>query len=136
MKFFVHDVFVWKLLEGCHLVAIFHIKEHQKGRKIIMFASKYFNIGQVVVTHGINNTMTENERFALEVALCLKRFCVKDFGNLSDEDKQVNEEALKYPDDLYLLGAYQTSVGKIWIITNATETVGMNITTVLFPDER
>ena len=136
MKFFVHDVFAWKLLEGCHLVAIFHIKEHQKGRKIIMFASKYFNVGKVVVTHGINNTMTENERFALEVALCLRRFCVKDFGNLSEEDKQTNEEALKYPDDLYLLGAYQTCAGKIWIITNATETVGENITTVLFPDER
>ena len=136
MKFFVHDVFVWKLLEGCHLVAIFHIKEHQKGRKIIMFASKYFNIGQVVVTHGINNIMTENERFALEVALCLRRYCFKDWGNLSDEDVQTNEEALKYPDDLYLLGSYQTCAGKIWIITNATETMGMNVTTVLFPDER
>ena len=101
-----------------------------------MFASKYFNIGQVVVTHGINNTMTENERFALEVALCLRRYCIKDWGNLSEEDKQTNEEALKYPDDLYLLGSYQTSVGKIWIITNATETVGENVTTVLFPDER
>ena len=101
-----------------------------------MFTSKYFNLGQVVVTHGINNTMTKNERFALEVALCLKRFCIKDFGNLSDEDKQVNEESLKYPDVLYLLGSYQTCAGKIWIITNATETVGMNVTTVLFPDER
>lgn len=77
-----------------------------------MFASKYFNVGQVVVTHGINNIMTKNERFALEVALCLKRFCIKDFGNLSDEDKQVNEESLKYPDDLYLLGSYQTCAGK------------------------
>lgn len=101
-----------------------------------MFASKYFNLGQVVVTHGINNTMTKNERFALEVALSLRRFCIKDFGNLSEEDKQTNEEALKHPEDLYLLGAYQTSVGKIWIITNATETVGMNVTTVLFPDQR
>lgn len=52
------------------------------------------------------------------------------------EDIQTNEESLKYPDDLYLLGAYQTCAGKIWIITNATETVGMNVTTVLFPDER
>ena len=56
-----------------------------------MFASKYFNLGQVVVTHGINNIMTKNERFALEVALSLRRFYIKDFGNLSEEDKQVNE---------------------------------------------
>lgn len=101
-----------------------------------MFASKYFNIGQIVVTHGINNAMTENERFALEVALCLKRYCIKDFGNLSEEDIQTNEESLKHPEDLYLLGSYQTCAGKIWIITNATETVGKNITTVLLPDER
>lgn len=101
-----------------------------------MYATKYFDVGQVVVTHGINNTMMENDRFALEVALCLRRFCVKDFGNLSDEDIQTNEEALKYPENLYLLGSYQTCVGKIWIITNVTETVGMNVTTVLFPDER
>lgn len=100
-----------------------------------MFASKYFNLGRVVVTHRINNIMSENERFALEVALCLRRYCIKDWGKLSDEDVQTNEEALKYPDDLYLLGAYQTCAGKIWIITNATETVGENITTVLFPDE-
>ena len=101
-----------------------------------MFTSKYFNLGQVVVAHGINNIMTKNERFALEVALCLRRFCIKDFGNLSEEDIQTNEESLKHPDDLYLLGAYQTCAGKIWIITNAAETVGKNITTVLFLDER
>lgn len=101
-----------------------------------MFASKYFDVGQIVVTHGINNVMMENERFAVEVALSLRRFCIKDFGNLSEEDIQTNEESLKHPEDLYLLGAYQTSVGKIWIITNATEMVGKKITTVLFPDER
>ena len=101
-----------------------------------MFTSKYFNLGQVVVTHGINNIMTKNERFALEVALCLRRFCIKDFGNLSEEDIQTNEESLKHPEDLYLLESYQTCAGKIWIITNAAETVGENVTTVLFPDER
>lgn len=101
-----------------------------------MFASKYFNVGQVVVTRGINGVMMENERFAVEVGLCLKRYCVKDFGNISEEDIQTNEEALKYPEDLYLFGSYQTCVGKIWIITNVTETVGMNVTTVLLPDER
>lgn len=117
-------------------MAIFLYKRTPERTENNMFASKYSNLGQVVVTHGINNIMTENERFALEVALCLRRFCVKDFGNLSDEDKQSNEIALKHPDDLYLLGAYQTCAGKIWIITNATETVGMNVTTVLFPHER
>ena len=68
-----------------------------------MITSKYFNIGKVVVTHGINEAMVENSRFAAEVNLSLRRYAVKDWGNLDDEDKQTNEDALKYPDDLYLL---------------------------------
>lgn len=71
-----------------------------------MFVSKYFNMGKVVVTHRVNEAMTENSRFAAEVNLSLQRYALKDWGNLDDEDKQTNEEALKYPDDLYLLAAY------------------------------
>ena len=81
--------------------------------------------------------MMENKLVAVEVGLCLRRYCVKDFGIISEEDKQTNEEALQYPDDLYLLGAYQTGKGKIWIITNRIqEKAGDNATTVCFPDER
>ena len=76
--------------------------------EINMLASKFFNMGKVVVTHGINEVMTENSRFVAEVNLSLQRYAVKDWGNLDDEDKQVNEEALKYPDDLYVLAAYET----------------------------
>lgn len=77
-----------------------------------MVTSKYFSMGRVVVTRGIYETMMENDRFAAEVNLFLQWYAVKDFGCLSDEDKQINEEALKYPDDLHLLAAYQTSEGK------------------------
>lgn len=102
-----------------------------------MTTSKFFNMGQVVVTKGINAAMEESNKFLLEVNLCLQRFAVKDWGNLGEEDKQTNEDALNYPDDLYLLGAYQTSKGKIWIITNRiSEKAGDNATTVCFPDER
>ena len=102
-----------------------------------MITSKFFNMGQVVVTKGINAAMEESNKFLLEVNLCLQRFAVKDWGNLGEEDKQTNEDALNYPDDLYLLGAYQTSKGKIWIITNRiSEKAGDNATTVCFPDQR
>lgn len=105
--------------------------------EINMLTSKFFNIGKVVVTHGINEAMTENSRFAAEVNLSLQRYAVKDWGNLDDEDKQTNEDALNYPDDLYLLAAYETCKGKIWIITNRmSENVGDNATTVCFPSER
>lgn len=102
-----------------------------------MVTSKYFNIGKIVVTRGIYEAMKENDRFAAEVNLSLQRYVVKDWGCLCDEDKQTNEDALKYPDDLYLFAAYQTCKGKIYIITNKiSENAGKNATTVCFPDER
>lgn len=102
-----------------------------------MITSKFFNMGQVVTTRSINNIMAVEQKFAVEVTVALQRFAVKDWGNLDDEDKQTNEEALRYPDDLYVMGAYDTSKGKIWIITNRiSEMAGDNATTVCFPDER
>ena len=102
-----------------------------------MITSKFFNMGQIVVTKGIDTLLRENEKFAMEVNLSLQRYAVKDWGNLDAEDKQTNEDALNYPDDLYLLGAYNTCKGKIYIITNRiSENAGINATTVCFPDER
>lgn len=94
-------------------------------------------MGQIVVTKSINDLMAAEQKFAVEVTVALQRYVVKDWGNLDDEDKQTNEEALNYPDDLYVIGAYETSKGKIWIITNRiSEKAGDNATTVCFPDER
>ncbi len=102
-----------------------------------MLASKCFNLGRIVATHGINEAIAENTRFAMEVGLCLKRYFVRDWGDLSEEDRKRNEDALQYPDDLYLLATYNTCKGKIYIITNRiSEIAGDNATTVCFPDER
>ena len=88
-------------------------------------------MGQIVVTRSINNLMAAEQKFAVEVNIALQRFAVKDWGNLDNEDKQTNEDALNYPDDLYVMGAYETSKGKIWIITNRiSEKAGDNATTV------
>ena len=102
-----------------------------------MITSKFFNMSQRVVTKSINDYMNADGKFRMEILTCLERFSNKDWGELDEEDNQTNEDALQYPDDLYLLGAYQTSKGKIWIITNrisATEVI--NATTVCFPEER
>ena len=90
-----------------------------------MIRSNFFNIGRVVVTWSINDYMSKESKFAAEIVSALQ------------EDKQTNEEALKFPDDLYLIGAYDTSKGKIWIITNnISEIPGDTATTICFPDER
>lgn len=102
-----------------------------------MFTSKYFNLGKVVCTATLNNIMSENKQFANEVMSALQRYCNKDWGDLCEEDKQTNEDALQYPDDLYLLAVYKTCKGKIYIITERiSENAGDNATTLCFPDER
>lgn len=69
--------------------------------------------------------------------MSLKRYGNKDCGELDAEDKQTNEDALQYPDDLYILAAYKTCKGKIYIITNRiSEKAGDNATTICFPAER
>ena len=102
-----------------------------------MFSSKYFNMGKVVFTATLHNAMSENSRFAKDVIMAINRYSNKDWGELTEDDQQVNEDALQYPDDLYLLGAYKTCKGKIYIITNRiSEKAGINATTICFPDER
>lgn len=101
-----------------------------------MITSKYFDMGQLVSTQRINKVMETDDRFSAEVWLSLKRYAIKDWGLLEPEDCKQNDDALRKPDDLYLLGAYQTSRGRIWIITNRiSEEQDDNVTTVLFPDE-
>lgn len=102
-----------------------------------MFESKYFNLGKVVCTATVNNEMMENKQFAREILSAMERYCNKDWGDLDAEDKQINDDALNYPEDLYLLAAYKTCKGKIYIITNRiSEMAGDNATTICFPDER
>lgn len=94
-------------------------------------------MGQVVVTRSISDLMAAEQKFAVEITIALKRYAVKDWRYMCDEDKQTNEDALNYPDDLYVMGVYNTSKGRIWIITNRiSETPGVNATTICFQDER
>lgn len=102
-----------------------------------MITSKFFNMGHVVTTRSVSDCMSADRKFAMEINLCLRRFAVKDYGCLDEEDKQTNEDALNYPDDLHLLGVYQTCKGRILITCNRiSEKAGDNITIVLFPSER
>jgi hypothetical protein len=102
-----------------------------------MYVSKSFNLGKVVASSKVNKLMKENKKFSLEIIVDLQRYCIKDWGDLSEADKEINDDALNNPDDLYILAAYQTCEGRIYIITNRiSEEPGDNATMVCFPDER
>jgi len=65
----------------------------------------------------------------------LNRHVSGDWGEVWDEDKQANEQALI--DGTRLLSAYRTSLGeKLWLITEAIDESGRRAaTTILLPSE-
>ena len=89
-----------------------------------------FNLGNKVVTCGISDAMKNDDKFCAEVMVATNRYVKCDWGDLCDEDKEMNDRAVMNGDDR-ILAAYNTSKGKIWIITEWDR----SCTTVLFPNE-
>lgn len=89
-----------------------------------------FNPGPIVVSRGVHDLITENEKFARHVHLSLERHLAGDWGDVCDEDRVANELAIKEGDRL--LSVYtKEGLPKIWIITEWDRSA----TTVLFPEE-
>lgn len=88
-----------------------------------------FNLGQIGTTRGVWNWMISDPKFCREVGDAIQRHASGDWGDLCEEDKQMNDLALF--DNGRLLSAYDTNQGKIWIITEWDRSV----TTILFPNE-
>lgn len=101
----------------------------------ILVVNATFPLGQIVATRGVYDLAQENPDFALFIQESLNRHIKTDWGDVDDEDKQTNDQALKqgtrllsaYNDDLFP----KNGVATIWIITEADRSA----TTILFPDE-
>ena len=91
-----------------------------------------FTLGQTVATPAALKAIQQAGQSPAEF---LDRHVRGDWGELCDEDKQANEDALQ--DGSRILSAYHTSTGqKIWIITEAAdEDDRREATTILLPDE-
>ena len=86
-----------------------------------------FELGQVVATPGALNALAEHGR---SISGNIKRHAKGDWGDLDDEDKQVNDYAVE--NGSRILSAYLIGVkDKIWIITEADR----SSTTILLPSE-
>lgn len=59
-----------------------------------------FELGQTVVTRGVDEKMKSNDKFRQFVITSLNRYRTGDWGDTCDEDKQTNEDALKHGDRL------------------------------------
>jgi len=88
-----------------------------------------FPLGDVVITHGAHEALAldENPRAADSY---LRQHAFGQWGDLCDEDKESNDEALKHGERL--LSAYtMPDGGRLWIITEWDRSV----TTLLLPCE-
>lgn len=83
-----------------------------------------FALGQMVITPGTRTTLA-----LFGAAVLLQRHAAGDWGDLDPEDVATNNYALENGGRLF--SAYETSAGKIWIITAGDRSV----TTVLLPEE-
>ncbi len=101
--------------------------ENQNNQEEKIIIGGKFPLGQLVATRGVHAHLEENN---INILPYIASHASGDWGNLCDEDKQANEDALKY--GLRVMSVYKLSTGKeIWIITEA----GRHATTVLFPSE-
>ena len=90
-----------------------------------------FNIGRVVITSGVDALMDEDDKFMDFVGDSFCRHCKCDWGDLCEEDKEMNENALKNGDDRLFSKYNYDGDTSIYIITEWDGSV----TTILFPEE-
>ena len=89
-----------------------------------------FKVGIIYLTRGVNDRISQSERFEMFVIRSFKRHVEGDWGALGQEDKKENELSLEK--GFRLLSSYKYRDGtRIWIITEADRSA----TTILFPEE-
>ena len=94
-----------------------------------------FELGTILMTPGIRELIGSSEKAYDTVVDCLKRHADEDWGDLSDDDRQMNDDALEAerngePTDR-LFSLYETDFAKLYIITEYDRSV----TTILLPEE-
>lgn len=89
-----------------------------------------FKGGTFCITRAVNEKTADDVEFAKFVHSSLMRHMSGDWGEISVEDKEANQEALAA--GLRLFSAYEKEgMPKIWIITEADR----SSTCVLFPED-
>lgn len=91
-----------------------------------------FSLGSIAFTAAVHDAGCQNDDFGRWVGHCISRHLRCDWGDLCDEDKQLNEEALCRGGRLLSKYNYRLNDDlSIYIITETDRSA----TTVLFPYE-
>lgn len=89
-----------------------------------------FDVGKLVVTAGINERRIKDNDFNNFLVKSLRRHTLCDWGAVNGEDKELNDEALKYGNRVLSSYTYEDET-KVWIITEADR----SSTCILYPDD-
>lgn len=89
-----------------------------------------FEVGQIYVTNGVGVQIAESENYRRFIMDSFMRYMSRDWGNLCDEDKELNDNAVEYGDGR-IVARYNNALGDIYIITEWDRSV----TTILLIDE-
>lgn len=87
-------------------------------------------LGQIVITKGIANYVAENYSFYEFILESLGRYRSHDWGDLCEEDKRMNDSAVKNNDDR-VVARYNNEYSDIYIMTEYDR----SYTTILFTKE-
>ena len=93
--------------------------------------NKNYSGSKLYLTSNVSSALAEDELFASEIVAFITKYARCDWGDLSDGDKIANNRAVLYPNSDRIVAAYNTSKGRIYIITEAD----CSATTVLFSYE-
>jgi len=118
---------IFPKVEVCRSIAF------RKGKAMKFTSNPKFRLGRIVITPGAISALSNSQE---NPKVFLKRHQSGDWGDLCDEDKKTNDEAISHEGNSdkqqRVMSAYKTSKGeKCWIITEHDRSV----TTLLLPDE-
>lgn len=90
-----------------------------------------FELGTILMTPGVEDLV---KRGLVNPFDLLYRHRAGDWGDLDDDDRAANDQALQSGDRL--MSAYETPGGRVWIVTEGVDDEGQRAaSTLLRPDE-
>lgn len=94
-----------------------------------------FQSGPVMITPGVENLMNDSLESAVGVLACIGRHLNCDWGDIDDESRQMNDDAVECEEKgeptERIMSMYNSMDQTIWVITEWDRSV----TTVLLPEE-
>ena len=93
---------------------------------------------ELFMTSGINSLVNEEVIKEVDLTLAVTKFISDDWGVLSDEDKEFQNELLKNPKSKYedrFMGVYIINENKIWIMSDYDYSIKKLVITILLPEE-